>query len=251
MRALFLFVCLVFAAQAWAQKPKIKEQQQLEQERNFRKENKIRSKSEYKAVIEGEEVIEKTLFRQEIYDENGFLVQVIEPQAEDSIRTVYQYDANGFETMNTIIGMDLLPIQNSTEYDEAGRKTSGTTASSEMRSFKYVYDRNDNLIRQEGYTAYTDGEVENQELALTDIDSFFYDKSSNLIEEVSYYMGEEVWRQRYHYDAKGRLIKSEGIRSENVELTDEYEYDEKGLAASHTSTDSDGILTFIYEYEFF
>lgn len=248
MKNVLLIACLLFVVQVWAQTPKIKDEARLEKERNFRKENRIKSKSEYKVLIEGEEMLEKTLFRQEIYDENGFLVQVIEPQAEDSIRIVYQYDARGFETMNTIIGQDILPIQNSMEYDDAGRKTAGSSASSELRDYKYVYGKNDLLIRKEGYTP---EDYETGEEALVDIDSFFYDKSGNLIEEVSYYMGEEVWRQRHSYDSEGRLLKSEGIRSENVELTDEYTYDENGLPESRTSTDSDGTIEFIYEYEFF
>jgi YD repeat-containing protein len=247
MKISVLLACLVFASPAWAQKPKIKEQQRLEAERNFLKENKIKIKSEYKVLLEGEEVLEKTLFRQETYDENGFLIQTIEPQPQDSIVTVYQYDNRGFEVMNTIIGMDLVPAQNSTEYDEQGRKTGGMSSSAESRKYSYIYDKNDNLIRAEGYTE----DYESGEWALADIDSFFYDRAGNLIEEVSYYMGEEVWREKHMYDSQGRLVKTEGIRSENVELTEEYTYDQKGFLSEHTSTDSDGTLIFIYEYESF
>jgi hypothetical protein len=246
MKNVFIIVYLLFAEHAWAQNPKIKEQESLEKERSLRKENKIKSKSEFR--VEEDEMVGQTLFRQEIYDENGFLVQVIEPQAEDSVRTIYQYNEKGFETMNTIIGLDLVPIQNSTEYDEAGRKTAGASASAEVRNYKFLYDKNDLLIRKEGYTM---GDYETGEWSLVDIDSFFYDKSGNITEEISYYMGEEVWRERHYYDDKGRLIKTEGLRSENVELTEEYTYDEKGLPETHTSTDSDGTLEFIYEYEYF
>src|SRR3954463_4564166 len=109
MRSIGIIACLLFTAQTWAQAPKIKAAQQLENERNFRKANKVKTITEYKLENEGEEIV-KTLYHQDVYDENGFLVQSIEPQIEDSVRTIYQYDTNGFETMNTVIGMDLVPI---------------------------------------------------------------------------------------------------------------------------------------------
>jgi hypothetical protein len=250
MRSIGIVACLLMASQAWAQSPKIKAQELLEKERNFRKEHKIKSVSEYK-LENDEEEITKTLFRLDIYDENGFLVQSIEPQIEDSVRTIYQYNDQGFETMHTILGLDLVPIQTSTQYDERGRKIDGGSASAEVRRYKYVYDKSDNLVRQEGLTTYAAEDGSEGDWTVVDIDSFFYDNTGRVKESVTYYMGEETWREKLYYDKDGHLVKREGIRSENIELTEEYVYDEKELLVRHVSTDSDGTLYFEYEYEFF
>jgi hypothetical protein len=250
MRGIGILAYLLIASQAYAQAPKIKAEQQLENERSFKKANKVKSITEYKLENEGEE-IQKTLYKQDIYDDNGFLVQSIEPQIEDSVRTIYQYNEQGFETMNTIIGMDLVPIQNSTQYDERGRKIDGGTASAEVRRYKYIYDKNDNLVRQEGYTTYATEDGSEGDWTLVDIDSFYYDNMGRVKESVTYYMGEETWRAKYYYDTAGHLVKKEGIRSEAIELTEEYVYNEKGFLTRHISTDSDGTLYFEYVYEFF
>jgi hypothetical protein len=250
MKGIVLAAALFMAIGAQAG-GKIKSEEKLAKEREFRKANKVKSRLVYKALLEGDIVVDKILFRQEDYDVNGFLIQAIEPQAVDSIRYRYEYDVNGFQTSETIVGLDLFPIITTATYDETGRKIVGSTTAAEVRQSKFVYDKADNLVRQEGYSAYSMEGYDDENWTLANIDSFFYDKTGNVVEEVNYYMGEEIWRLQHQYDSQGRLIKTEGIRSESIELTEAYEYDEKGFLVSRKSTDSDGTINYIYEYSYY
>lgn len=209
------------------------------------------------------------------FDKQGNMLYEVNLNSRgDTVCTIrHSYSEANLRTLSVALNLDgSLLYRETLTYDEKGRREElifylpdGT--------YKYrnvsAYDQQGNLAElswfwPEGFKAkntyqYKDGKK------ISDTETgpqgdfrykwqFRYDSKGCLAEAVQYYPGEKInTKVTYEYDDRQRLFRQVNYNGESVQMSSEYQYNEKGLKSLRSEYSSNGklheVTRYVYEFE--
>lgn len=175
----------------------------------------------------------------------------------DSMKTVYEYDENGFLNKVTYYVDPEYPTIQNYAFNDQGKLLEESTQSGESRKYSFKYTKS-GLIAEKKGQCYEPGDGEEYKWSDCETFSYKYDSNNLLTEIVWMYVPgwgiprklQMTYNEKMQLVSETRYVIGESKNEWNLESKTDYSYNDKGLIIkAHIKSEENGDIWQRYQYE--